>query len=194
MSLSSTFVAMATVSSFLRVERNDILTQDPLSRCLFGLTANTQVARAVAPSWVIPGISPSPWCLSSVYQTSVAVPTLIILPVSVNQSSKEWEVAATHVLDSRKNMLVLIILSSGRRCVSGKDIAHAVAMGVGRGEVIVLYIKAWFGLPVRQVQSLPSTGLGSILVSLGLLPWQNFPFLDACNVSWQENPQSGLVH
>lgn len=32
MSLSSTFVAMATVPSFLRVERNDILTQDPLCR------------------------------------------------------------------------------------------------------------------------------------------------------------------
>lgn len=59
---------------------------------------------------------------------------------------------------------------------------------------MVLYIKAWFGLPVKQVQSFPSTGLGSIPLSLGLLPWQTFPFLHACNVSLQENPESGLVH
>lgn len=60
MSLSSTFVAMATVPSFLRVEWNDILTPDPLSQCLFGLTANTQVGvRAVVPALVIRAISPS---------------------------------------------------------------------------------------------------------------------------------------
>lgn len=43
MSLSSTFVAMATVPSFLRVERNDILTQDPLCRRQFELAANIQL-------------------------------------------------------------------------------------------------------------------------------------------------------
>lgn len=41
MSLSSTFVAMATVLSFLRVERNDILTQHPLCLRLFELATNT---------------------------------------------------------------------------------------------------------------------------------------------------------
>lgn len=60
MSLSSTFVAMATVPSFLRVERNDILTQDPLCQRLFELAANTQLGvMAVAPTLVVCGISPS---------------------------------------------------------------------------------------------------------------------------------------
>lgn len=36
---------------------------------------------------------------------------------------------------------MLIILSSGQRCVSGKDIAHAVTM-----KVVVPYVKAWFSL------------------------------------------------
>lgn len=61
MSLSSTFVAMATVPSFLRVEWNDILTQDPLCRArLFELATNTQLGVvAVAPTLAICGISPS---------------------------------------------------------------------------------------------------------------------------------------
>lgn len=88
---------MATVPSFFRVERNDILTPDPLSQCLFGLTADTQVGvRAVAPTLVTRGVSPS------VYQTSVAISPLIILRVSVKQSFKEWEEAGTHVLHSRR--------------------------------------------------------------------------------------------
>lgn len=36
---------------------------------------------------------------------------------------------------------MLIVLSSGQRCVSGEDIARAVAM-----KVVVLSVKAWFSL------------------------------------------------
>lgn len=36
---------------------------------------------------------------------------------------------------------MLIILSSGQRCVSGEDVVHAMAM-----KVVVPYVKAWLSL------------------------------------------------
>lgn len=99
MPLSSTFVAMATIPSLLRIERTDILLQASLSQCLFGLTSNTQLG---------PGLGPLPWssvalfflfniCKLYLLDCCGPVPTLIILPVSMDLSSKECEEADTHL-------------------------------------------------------------------------------------------------
>lgn len=58
MSLSSTFVAMTTIPSLLRVEGNDILPQASLSRCLFGLTSDTVLE---------PGLWPLPWSSVAIF-------------------------------------------------------------------------------------------------------------------------------
>lgn len=42
--------------------------------------------------------------------------------------------------------------------MSGEDIAHAVSVGVGR-EVVVLYIKAWFGVDCLAGSEFPKLGL-----------------------------------
>lgn len=92
-----------------------------------------------------------------VYQTAVAVLTLIICHVSVNQFSKDWEEAGTRVLNIRKKMFMLIILGSGWSCVTGKDTAHVVFMGVRREVVWCIYVyRLVLVVTVRQILSFPS--------------------------------------
>lgn len=104
MSLSSTFVVMATVPSLHRVEQNDILTQDSSSQCLFRLISNQ--------AQLEPGLGPVTW-------TSVALLTLLCLKfciikcgsclgvhhshIFVDLLSKECEDAHTHDLKIKIN-------------------------------------------------------------------------------------------
>lgn len=72
-----------------------------------------------------------------VSQTAVAVPTLIICHVSVTQSSKDWEEAGTRVLNIReKSVCVHHFGFRSELCVTGRDTACAVPVGVRREEVV----------------------------------------------------------
>lgn len=97
MSLSSTFVAMATVPSWLRVEQTDNAPASFLKSLLVWVDLQHAAgARAGALSLVI-GVTFFLFSICSfAYLTAVAVPTLIILHVFMDLSSKECEEAGTH--------------------------------------------------------------------------------------------------
>lgn len=112
-----------------------------------------------------------------VYQTAVAVPTLIICHVSVNQSSKDWEEAGTRVLNIRgKKVRALIILGSGWSYVAGKDTGHIVSMGVRR-EVVWCIYRLVLVVTFRQILSFPSKLFGLHLCLPRFVPEVDFPFL-----------------
>lgn len=97
MSLSSTFVAMATVPSWLRVEQADNPPASFLKSLLVWVDLQHAAgARAGTLSLVI-GVTFSLFSICSfAYLTAVSVPTLIILRVFMDLSSKEYEEAGTH--------------------------------------------------------------------------------------------------
>ena len=97
MSLSSTFVAVATVPSRLRVEQ----TGNPPASFLKSVLAWVDLqhaagARAGALTLVVGATFFLFSICSFAYLTAVAVPTLIILHVFMDLSSKEYEEAGTH--------------------------------------------------------------------------------------------------
>lgn len=112
LSLSSTLVAVATVPSLRRVERNDRLTRDSLSLCMFGLTAGPPLG---------PGLGPSPW--SSVAPVSLLCPKLwlfeccgfrllIILQMSTGLSSRECDEADNHQIKTGGGEKRLVFVST----------------------------------------------------------------------------------
>lgn len=178
MSLSSTFVAMATVLSFLRVEPNDILTQDPRCLCLFELAANTVRGHGCGPysgpTW---HFFPLFDARRPVYQTSVAVPALIICLVSVNQSSKDWEEAGTHVLNIRGKCVPVNHFEFRSELCDWQG--HSLSCDESEACVKKLFGISRLGLvvTVRQVLSFPSKLFWLQLCIPRFVPQVDTPFL-----------------